>query len=347
MKVSVVALAIQAAAQRLGTLASVSVPAIGLAYEIGEWLIHYRRMDPVSVDDGTGVLGQMFLAFFKTKTDDASVADDVSQQFYKSLKDTAGLSDDQIMSFFKSLTDSAGARDAYAMFLQKPLTELVANTEDHAYLLTKKIKEDFVGLADDDVYVFMKALLNVAGASDALANELHKPTFDGYLASDAYAGFLTKAVLDRINVTDDIDGAASIQDDQEMQFTKTVTDVAGVSDVIYIIIEVLRDFVDDAFVGDHFAASFAKPFADAAQLTDDQTNQTNKGLFEIPAFQDFLTRYLTKPLLDNANITDLRAMATSAVKTDSFQSTDTGTVQCQSYGADYFAEDYVGVFRSF
>lgn len=347
MKATAVVLAIQAAAQRLGTAASVSIPAIGLAYEIGEWLIHYRRADPISVTDGTGVLGQMFLSFFKTKTDNAVLADDVSQQFVKGLRDTAGLSDDQIMAFFKTLADPAVVRDAKALYLQKPLNELVANTEDHAYLLTKKVKEDIVGLTDTKLYVFFKALLDVAGASDALANSFSKPTFDEYSVADAYAGFLTKIVADRINVTDDIDGAASIQDDQEMQFTKGVTDVAGVSDEIYIIIEVLREFFDTAAVSDLAALGFSKPAADAAEFTDDQTNEFNKGLFEIPAFQDFLIRDSAKSLLDNASITDSRAMATSTVKTDGFQTTDTGTVQCQSYGDDYFAEDYVGVFRSF
>lgn len=338
---------LKAAVERLGTTASVSVSAIALAYEIGEWLIHYRRVDPISVADGTGVLGQMFLSFFKTKTDNAVLADDVSQEFVKGLRHIAGLSDDQIMAFFKTLADPAVVQDAKALYLQKPLNELVANTEDHAYLLTKKVKEDIVGLSDAKLYVFFKALLHVAGASDALANSFSKPTSDGYSVADAYASFLTKIVSDSINVTDDVDGAASIQDDQEMQFTKSVTDIAGVSDEIYIIIEVLREFFDTAAVSDLVALGFSKPVADVAEFTDDQTNQFNKGLFEIPAFQDFLIRNSAKALLDNANITDLRAMATSAVKTDSFQSTDTGTVQCQSYGADYFAEDYVGVFRSF
>jgi hypothetical protein len=223
----------------------------------------------------------------------------------------------------------------------------VANTEDHAYLLTKKVKEDTVGLLDAKVYVFFKALLDVTGASDALASSFHKPAFDGSSVADAYALFLTKIVDDRINVTDDIDGAASIQDDQEMQFTKGVTDIAGVSDEIYIIIEVLREFFDEAMTSDFAAVSFSRPVSDAAQLTDNQTRSLDKGLFEVPNFQDFLIRYSEKPLLDNASITDLRAMATSTVKTDGFQTTDIGTVRCQSYGEDYFAEDYVGVFRSF
>lgn len=345
---SAVGVAIRAAVERLGTNAAVSVPAIALAYEIGEWLIHYRRVDPVSVDDGTGVLGQMFVSFFKNKTDLAGAAEDMAYALHKDLRDGAGLTDIEIFSFFKALANSVGAQEAHAFAVNKPLVEMVANTEDHAYLLTKKAKEDSVGLTDLQVQSFFKALIDVSGVSDALASAIDKPFVDAGAASDFYSNMLTKIVSDRISVTDDIDGAASILDDQVMVFTKGSTDIVGVSDEIYIIIEVLREFFDTAAASDMFAIQLAKTFNELASLSDDQTLSFNKGLSDPLLLQEMLSRSFEKALLDNPSVADSRAFATSTVKSDVASFTDVGSVQNQSYGdTSYFSENYVGVFRTF
>lgn len=348
MKASAVAVAVKAASVRLGISAAVSVPAIQMAFEVGQWLIHYHRADGVSLDDGTGVLGQMFVDFFKTKTDVAGAAEDMAYLFHKDLRDDAGLSDTQIRDFFKALVDEASVLESKALAISKPLVEIVANTEDHAYLLTKKVKEDFADFSDVQVRAFFKALLDVAGVSEALATEFSKPTEDAGSAAEAYAGFLTKTLADRIVVTDDWDGQASILDDQEIIFTKGVTDIAGAFDEIYIIIEVLRDFVDAALISDATVRITSKPFNEEGVFVDTQFNVLNKGLFETPALQEFVARSLNKALADNASIADSRALATSAVKADVASFTDTGSVQNQSYGdTSYFSENYVGVFRTF
>jgi hypothetical protein len=350
VKVNAVALAIRAAAERLGTLAAVSVPAIQLTYEIGQWLIRYRIKDPVGVDDGVGTLSEMFLSFFKTKTDIAEVAEDLSWGLYKALQDEAGLTDKQIMSLFRKLVDTVSLMDAKAVALHKPLADQVMNAEDHVYVFSKKAKDDPVGAVDTiDAFAFAKTLVDMSGVSEEYFSDLHKPTSDAFDANEAYRSTLTKALVDSLYVTDDLDGAASILDDQEMQFTKQMTDIAGVSDVIYIIIEVLRDFLEAAFVHDSTNKEIAKPFFNTAGVGDlgAKINST-KNVFENPYLADALKRNSNKNVQDNPSVLEAKAFALSRVKTESTLTSDAGSLRSQSYNSgDYFAEDYVGVSRSF
>ena len=349
MSLPIVANAIKAACERLGTVAQVSVSPLHLAIEIGEFLLNVRKRDPVAASDGTGVLSELFLTFFKAKTDVAQVAEDVSFGFYKALHETAELSDVQIIGFFKTLMDEIGVQDAQALSVSKPMTELVAGVEDHAYLLSKKIKENTVGAQDAVDYLdVVKAFNDGVGLVEARAFALSRPTADGFEVVDAAAQTVSKNLEERLHVSDDIDGAASILDDQVMQFTKQMTEIAGVTDEIYIIIEVLREWFDTATVSEVFALLLSRGLFDAAAVSDYCQAILNKTVFDTVGTQDSITKSAAKGSTDGGLFTDGKAVAMSTVKNESTLISDTGSLCNQSYtSSDYFAEDYVGVSRSF
>jgi hypothetical protein len=349
MSLPIVANAIRAACARMGTAAQVSVSPVRLAIEIGEFLLNVRKRDSVTASDGTGVLSEMFLTFFKSKIDVASVAEDVAFEFYKALHDEAGLSDARIFAFFKTLIDEMRVQDAHALNLSKPMAELVAGVEDKTYLLSKKVKEDAVGAQDAlDYFDVAKALTDGIGLVEARAFGLFRPIAEKFEVADAEFQTVTKNFQDTLHVTDDMDGAASILDDQAMQFTKQMAEVAGVTDEIYIIIEVLREWFETATVGEVFALLLSRGLFDSAAVSDYCNQILNKTVFDTVGTQDSTTKSAAKSLADSGLFTDGKAIAMSRVKNESTLISDTGSLRNQSYsGSDYFAEDYVGVSRSF
>ena len=128
----------------------------------------------------------------------ANLAFKLEQGFFLSLVDfldSSTVTDNQVQAFFKSLSDSSSIAEALLFAVDKALADTPALTDFTSFSITK------------------------SGVSDGAA------------VSESHSRHLAKLVFDTINVTDDIDGAASILDDQEMQFFKTRTHIANVSDL--------------------------------------------------------------------------------------------------------------------
>jgi hypothetical protein len=192
MKPPVIGSALKAAAERLGLAAGISYSPVALAYEIGQYFLHIRKRNSANVQDGTNVLGELFFSFFKTKTDNAVVAEEVAFSLLRSLRDEGQFADDQIMAFFKALSDVASIQDNDVLSFQKSLEELVADVEDHASLLTNKVRED-AGLISDAINSknSSKGLKDAAGTVDQHASQLIKPKAD----SAAFADLDTLALV--------------------------------------------------------------------------------------------------------------------------------------------------------
>jgi hypothetical protein len=339
MKLSAVALAISAATQRLGsalsveaesTVAAVSVQSIRMAYEIGQFILRVNLLDPIKVDDGLGVLSEMFIAYFKTKTDNVVLAEEVAMDFYKNLTDGAGLTDHQIMDFFKSLVDHATADDHYAAHVAKPQADAFEVMEDAVVSFYKSLV-DAVGLSDDEVIAFSKTLVDGSAASDKYVAAVDKSLTDGAGLVDSHAKALTKLIQDQITATDDFDGVASVNDDETMEFMKQTTDAFAVTDLFYRLVAYVRNFEDTAAFSDH--------------LSYDST----KLLSDVPIINEQISKDLAKaPITDQFAVTDKPSLGAGLVKQDSTLFTDTGSLRSQGYCEfSYFAEDYVGASRTF
>ena len=467
-------IALEAQVKPLGLATSISP--IKLAYELGMFILSVHKRETVGVDDGAGVMFELFVRFFKTKTDHVHLAESIAAQFYKTLRDEAELRDDQMLAFFKALADHANVHDEQTFNVQKPLHDLLTSVEDHAFILMKKTKDDgflvtdsvdeiavskalveaaqlashqyfefgkptestfaaldaqtqaFVKAAVDQLVLddaatrsTEKALFDSGSFADAHSAEYWKPLADQYIVGDAYAldlskpafdaveiveaalwdlnkalvdllGFadnqafeffkalshesvvedqtsvlvekplndsgqtsdaqfmdLAKELVDGINVTDDMDGEATALDDQEMQFVKQVADIAGVTDFIYIIIEVIREFEEPISVEDAAALSFGKPVTDGAgAFSEPPVFASHKSIVDFGATIDHLAKDSSKALEMAGSVSDSQVIAVDALKSDSASISDTGSLVNQSYcSEDYFAEDYVGVSQTF
>ena len=140
------------------------------------------------------------LAFFKTLTDSSIAADAAAVSFATARADTTTTTDEKIMSVFKTLAD-------------------VASVTDLASLAPEKFFSDSGTVTDSLIFARSRSFSDLAYPTDTFASQT---AFSRSFTDTAYA-------------TDDFDGEASILDDQEMQFLKSLTDIASVSDSIIVL----------------------------------------------------------------------------------------------------------------
>jgi len=431
VKLTAVAQAVSAAAERLNIavsaqekrmVAGVATSPMVLAYEIGQWILRVNRLDPVAVTDGTGVLGELFLDFFKTKTDDTVLADTVAKEFHKALRDEAGLSDVQVMDFFKALQDAAGASESQSFGLgkqfieekvvldqaifefQKALQEASTVSDTPALALSKqkadslatsdaviqafnkvlaeplnlldqasfdlqRILVESLGVSSHEVMVFFKVLTDGFGVQDALTTKVGKSASDATSLADLHRLNIVRMFQDTVWSTDDLDGEASIVDEQTLAFVKARTDLLAVSDFIYLLKKATRVFMNLVGATDSKKIGFLKKTFDDGTVFDLLKSHPTKALTDFSAVDDQSIVFVTDKILTEATIpvdqmalaiskpgiidafgtTDFPILGTSLVKTESASLTDSGSLRSQGYTNDfsYFAEDYVGVSKTF
>ena len=138
----------------------------------------------------------------------------VSGLFLKILELTDSFSVSDVLSkaFSRSSSESFSVSDAEAKETGKSLSDSVSVTETQSADVGKSIADTFV----------------VGDAIDLV--DVGKNTTDAGSASDDQQFDITKLLTDSIFVTDDVDGEASILDDQVMHFFKAKTDSGFASD---------------------------------------------------------------------------------------------------------------------
>jgi len=234
---SIVAIAaLEAAIKRLGITTVTKQLPILMAIELGNFLVEVEFFGAVDVYDGTGTIDEFLLAFFKTLTDDTAVAENAVYAFNKVLSDTPSISHTEVIDFYKVLAETASAADQYAGSLNKPINDSYSAT-DSSTLDIGKVNEDTASVVESDYKDFYKALVEAPALVDIIDTlAFFKATQDTVGFTDAETLAFVKHLLDTVNATDDIDGAASILDDQEMQFFKNTTNAATITDVLTDII---------------------------------------------------------------------------------------------------------------
>jgi hypothetical protein len=157
-----------------------------------------------------------------------------------------------------------------------------------------------------------KALQDNPSASDAPSKAITKPATDAPAASDNNAKAVGKTITDELFSTDDLNGAGA-DDDQNISFFKVLSHPSFVVDNIVLL------------------AAFLRSFSNTAQTTDSKTFSVGKNLDETPATSDAAVKL------------------TGLGKSDTMAAGSAGTVLNQDYvdNAFYFADDYVGVKRTF
>ena len=148
-----------------------------------------------------------------------------------------------------NVSDRAGAEDAFVFAMTRQLVD-VAATVDLVSKTLGKVFADGSAMTDNDVLAIGKALAD--------------PT----ISTDAIAFQQITVFNDIVGVTDDIDGAASILDDQEMQFVKNTTNTSAITDLFTRVVAFNRTFTDPTTMTDNESWSLGKGITELPSLTD-------------------------------------------------------------------------------
>jgi len=274
--------------------------------------------------------------FYKVLADTTSVSEVQVMDFYKSLADSVGLTDNiDTVDFGKILEDVSELTDAHNYDLGKSLSDAFSVSESlyrqvdftRAFLDNSVSVDTFVrqvaftrgfsdasSIAESNYVDFSKPLTENSSISDDIDTvEVGKNLSDTPSASDNVDKLeTTKLLTDTVGITDDVDGAASIQDDQEMQFTKIRTDVGNVAENFTRQVDFSRAFTDSNEISESLAHSFGKLFT------------------------------------NTSNVSESIALQIGLALPDEASLTDAGSYRSQGYcDFAYFAEDYVGASGTF
>ena len=243
--------ALKAAYKRLGVSATYTANSVKATFETGEFLITSAFLDSLAALDGVGTSDGAVLSVFKTFTDDSSAAEDATLAFFKVLADNGYVSEEHIFDFFKPLTDTATVLDPISKNFSTGFADAYGASEVSTLTLGKVANDSFS--TNDQLFVKHpnKGLNEAPTAVDAI---------------DAFA--ITKFLADQATVTDDLDGEATTEDDQEMQFAKVTGNIAAATDALNFAVSYNRAFTDSYGVTDGDVLNFGKRPSDTTSMTD-------------------------------------------------------------------------------
>ena len=245
--------------------------------------------------------------------------------------DSVSSIDETVFSFFKSLADSPQAAEKATFSFYKSLAD-----------------DGYVG--DAQVFAFFKSLTDTAIIPEQISKAFNKGNDDPVYLGDEHFTAYGKLVSDRVGVTDDVDGASSVLDDQEIQFFKVRVDVANATDTLALAMAFNRTHADTTTTLDQLVRALNKKTTSSAFFSDIQSRASNKTLGDSSTASDNQAFQFVKFHTDETNATDTLALAMGFNRnfTHTASSTDAGSLRNQGY-ADFtfFEEDYVGASRTF
>lgn len=337
-------------------------PAVAEAYA--------SQFTKVLVDNGFTTDVQK-MDFFKTLVDVASVDDHYSNHFSKPLTDEFYSAEDHAFIFTKKArTDQAGASEQINKFeISKPLVELPSVHELWAFNLERTTADAYTvddaqfnhlnkgvnelsTLSDTEYLTVTKVSAEHLGLADVQTWNLSRYLTEQTSLSDAIEQLtLTKVLQDTVTVTDDIDGAASILDDQEMVFIKHRTEQGFVGDSLHYVAQFSRDFTDTTALSDAQAFSVTKTPYDTAATADAYAAHVQKPFTDSSAVSEASVLTVAKPFAESAGVSDVftRLIDRARQFSETALFADTGRLISQGYVTDaqYFEDDYVGASRTF
>jgi len=236
-----------------------------------------------------------------------------------------------LITYGRNLTEDPALTDAYVYTITKPFTEAMGGTDLSVLLLTKPLADSF-SVTDSDTLSFTKGVTETPAFIDT-------HTFD-----------FTKVISEQLFSTDDLDGEASAEDDQEIQFVKTRSDSSALTDDFSKTVTFSRTFTEAPAANEEHSFDVTKPLTEAPTTSDSfgKVVAFSRSFTEAGSASDSDTLNTGKNLSDNGGIIDAQVVQFTKASSDSSVAADSGSLRSQGYcNFTYFAEDYVGASRAF
>jgi len=191
-----------------------------------------------AVGKGLGELPQVTdaLAFeaFKSVAEQAILADRPSKGTVKPFADTAGFTDSFLIArlFLQAFPESPSVSDVAQLLINLNKSDQAVFAEQIS-LAYAKLAADSAGIGDEIGIAVSKGLTDATSVSESIDIIRQKVLSEAGLLSDNQSMGFHKFITEGLFATDDLDGEATAQDDQEMSFVKVRSDLAIFSDNVF------------------------------------------------------------------------------------------------------------------
>jgi hypothetical protein len=314
---------------------------------------HFINLLRYFAEDGVRPSEEVVFVLFRYLADDSDVADLYIAEFNKAVDDSVGASDAVGFKkeFSRPVADAPAASEQYAATFHMSRTDGFSAADDAAKLHLSRVAVEETYFTDNiDTLSVSKSLADAGLAADNIDTfGVGKLPTDQPEVFDSINAFgTTKQLKDSLFVTDDIDGEASILDDQEVQFVKQRSDAAFIGDSIHINTGNRRRFSHTAATADDVVFSIGRTLSDIPDVSDRINMLTGKHINDIPVAVDTLAFALSRARTDSAFLGDANEAAFNKTLLERASIADAGSLRSQNYSDfTYFAEDYVGASRTF
>ena len=246
------------------------------------------------------------------------------------LADSFGASEAIAKAFGRPVSDSASASELKVLEVGKSLTDTSSASEDKSLDVGKS-------LADSS---------SVAEAIDQF--DFGKNPSDTSIASESHRIDITKLLTDTAFVTDDLDGETSIEDDQEMQFFKSLSEAPAVTSLFERAVDYSRSFSNASSMTDDDVLVIGKNINEFIGLPETVEKDFDKSPSENPIVVDLAALALSRSLSDSGSIDETSVKLVGKNLGDAASVGDSGSFRGQGYSDfTYFADDYVGFAGTF
>ena len=151
---------------------------------------------------------------------------------------------------------------------------------------------------------------------------------DSLSISESQSFNIGKAISDALSVTDDFDGQATAQDDQEMQFFKSLSDSTSLTDAY--VVDIAKNLSESPSIADSAVFEFDKPLSDSSSITDVYACEYGMAKTDSSLISESALKLTGKNFIESPSLTD------------------SGSFRGQGYcDFTYFADDYVGFSGTF
>ena len=147
--------------------------------------------------------------------------------------------------------DSAAVSDQVTKESGKNFPEPLKLTDVQTSATSKSLSEtlsisDFVTILLNQIKVFS----DVFAASDSQTLSIHKKPNDAVAFTEAQAKDFAKVINETFYATDDLDGEASADDEQNITFVKVRSEILAITDSVSILFNQGRVFTDSSLTSD-------------------------------------------------------------------------------------------------
>lgn len=313
---------------------------VGLVDNLSTSINYFREVNDstTATDDVNGAAtdDDQNITFFKNTGDLANFIDltQFVSVFNRSFEDTTNLTDLLQVSSTKPVEDLSNLVDEISVEEGKGLFHNTLLTDDLTRILVvSRSLEDVGSVFDTTAYGFFKEVQDLGSVLDSVsfANSYSRAVSDLSNITDVGSLEVGKGSLDALQIVDtlsftniylrSVSEQGALTDAVGLTFSKNIDDYINLQDITIL------------------AVDYGKITGDLVNVTDDVNGAGVDDDQNITFFKNLAPELL--------NITSTVSKGPEKGVPEALQITSQGTLLNQNYGADYFAQDYVGVSRSF